>query len=273
MFTSIVVALDLEREGDRALPIARSLSALTDVSVKLLTVHSPGLPTGPDALELGGRASANGWPADSYTILEDNDPASAIVEYVNSRPGTLLIMSTTARSPIRQLFLGSVSEAVLSGIDGPVLLVGPHVPAATDLSRPTLVACVDSTDAAARALPVITSWVHTFKSATPWVVEVLPASIAALGVGRDRTESAYVHFLARRLLESNVVASWEVLHGADVGERLEEFIGTVDDPVLVATSTNWTDDHTHWHSTTRRLVQRSTRPVLVIPGQRDTSPR
>ena len=273
MFTSIVIALDLEQDGDRALPIARSLSSVTDVPVELLTVQSPGLPMGPDSLELSDRASANGWPADSYTILEDNHPARAIVDYANARPGTLLIMSTTAKSPIKQVFLGSVSEAVLSGIDGPVLLIGPHVSAETDLSRPTLVACVDSTDAALRALPVITSWVHTFKSATPWLVEVLPAPIAALGAGRDRTESAYVHFLARQLLEAGVAASWEVLHGGDVGDRLEEFIRTVDDPVLVATSTNWTDDHTHWHSTTRRLVQRSTSPVLVIPDRRRTRAR
>src|SRR5688572_15447795 len=103
MFTSIVIALDLEQEGDRALPIARSLSSVTDTPVELLTVHSPGMSMGPDAYELGERASANGWPADSYTILEDNDPARAIVDYVNARPGTLLIMSTAAKSPIRQL--------------------------------------------------------------------------------------------------------------------------------------------------------------------------
>jgi len=268
MFTSIVIALDLEPAGDRALPIAASLSALTDVSVELLTVESPGISEAADAFELRRRATAHGWPVDSYTILHDNDPARAIGDHVNAQPGALLIMSTSAKSPLKRQFLGSVSEAVLSRVDGPVLLVGPHVPAGADMSRPTLVACVDSTDAAMRALPVITAWTQTFTSATPWVVEVLPP-IRASDAGRDVVESANVHFLAQQLLAAHVEASWEVLHGADVGGRLEEFIADVDDPVLVATSTNWTDDRTHWHSTTRRLVQRASRPVLVIPAGRD----
>jgi nucleotide-binding universal stress UspA family protein len=273
VFTSMVIALDLEREGDRALPIARSLSALTDVPVELLTVQSPGLPEEADAYELRRRADANGWTDASCTVLQSNEPADAIADHVNARPGALLVMATTAKSPVRQHFLGSVSEGVLNRVRRPVLLVGPHVPAGADMSRPTLVVCVDSTEAATRARPVVTAWMRTFKSASPWVVEVLPAPLERLGVGRDMVESAYVKFLAQQLSNAEVDASWEVLHGADVGGRLEEFIGTVDDPVLVATSTNWTDEHTHWHSTTRRLVQRSTRPVLVIPGQRDTSPR
>lgn len=185
MFTSIVVALDLEREGDRALHIFGSLSALTAMTVELLTVASPGIPEEADAFELRRRATANGWPADCYTILHDDDPARAIADHVNARPGALLIMSTTAKSPLRRRFLGSVSEAVLSRVHGPVLLVGPHVPADADMSRPTLVACVDSTDAATRALPVITAWARTFTSATPWVVEVLSVPFTKFGVGRD----------------------------------------------------------------------------------------
>ena len=185
MFTSIVVALDLERAGDRSLPIAGSLSALTDVSVELLTVQSPGMSASADLVELHRRAIANDWPVDSCTVLQGNDPASVIADHVNARPGALLIMSTTAKSPLKRQFLGSVSEGVLSRVGGPVLLVGPRVPADTDLSRPTLVACVDSTDAAKRALPVITAWVHTFKSASPWVVEVLPAPLDGFGVGRE----------------------------------------------------------------------------------------
>ena len=38
MFTTIVVALDLTPDADRALPIAGVLSDLAEVSVELLTV-------------------------------------------------------------------------------------------------------------------------------------------------------------------------------------------------------------------------------------------
>ena len=92
MFTSIVIALDLERDGDRALPIARSLTALTDVSIELLTVQSPNLPEDYDAFELHRRADANGWPAATCTVLQSNDPADAIADHVNSQPDALLVI-------------------------------------------------------------------------------------------------------------------------------------------------------------------------------------
>ena len=41
MFRSIVVALDLESGGDRALPVARQLAATGNLPVTLLTVSSP----------------------------------------------------------------------------------------------------------------------------------------------------------------------------------------------------------------------------------------
>ena len=270
MFTSIVVALDLEWQGDRALPIAQALSELGDVSVELLTVSSPSMSEEVDAFALRQRATANGWSADSYVIVHDNDPARAIVHHIDSRPGALLVMATTAKSPLRSHFLGSVSEAVLNRIDRPVLLIGPHVPATNPMAATTLIACVDSTNVATAAFTAVTSWVETFTSATPWVVEVLPAPQHSGGGVAQLVESLHVHNLAQRLISAGVETAWEVLHGDDIVERLEEFANANDDAVLVTTSTNWTDDHTHWHSTTRRLVQHTTRPVLVVPSRNTT---
>lgn len=270
MFTSIVVALDLEWQGDRALPIAQALAELGDVSVELLTVSSPSMSEEVDAFALRQRATANGWSADSYVVVHGDDPAQAIVDHLDSRPGALLVMSTTAKSPLRSHFLGSVSEAVLNRIDRPVLLIGPHVPASTTMATTTLIACVDSTNVATAAFAAITSWVETFTSATPWVVEVLPAPHHSGGGVAQIVESLHVHNLAQRLISAGVETAWEVLHGDDIVERLEEFANDNDDAVLVTTSTNWTEDHTHWHSTTRRLVQHTTRPVLVVSSRNTT---
>lgn len=267
MFMSIVVALDLEQEGDRALPVAASLSAQSGVPVELLTVSSPGVSEDSDAFELHRRATANGWPITSGTVVHCNDPAQAIIDHLDKRPGALLVMSTSAKSPLTRRFLGSVSEAVLCRIDRPVLLVGPHVSADVDMLHPTLVACVDSTDAATRAVPVIKAWVDTFAGAPPWVVEVLPVPPTGRGGGQQVVESANVHVLAQKLMAADVRTMWEVLHGTDVADRLQDFIAGVPSPVLLATSTNWTDIRSHWHSTTRRLVQQSDRPVLVVPAR------
>ena len=82
-FTSIVVALDLEENGDRALPVARGLAELGEIPVELLTVSSPQLAEDVDVFELRRRAADNGWPDSRYTIAHDNHPARAIVDLSN----------------------------------------------------------------------------------------------------------------------------------------------------------------------------------------------
>ena len=74
--------------------------------------------------------------------------------------------------------------------------------------------------------------------------------------------------LARLLADQGVPASWGVLCGDEADVRLEEFGDHVSDPIFVATSVRWTDGRLHWRSTTHQLVQRSTRPVLLVPAKR-----
>jgi nucleotide-binding universal stress UspA family protein len=264
MFTSIVVALDLGAGGDRALPVVRALSALADIPVELLTVSSPHIDEEVDAYELRRRELANNWPAHAYTIVHDNDPARAIVEHVSARNEALLVMATTAKPPVVGHLLGSVSEDVLSRIEQPLLLVGPHVPSTFEMTRPTLIACIDGSDVAEAAVPVIAAWTRTFGGADPWIAEMLPAS--GRGVP-DVPESAHARHYAARLATEGISTSWEVLHGSDPEVGLDEFADRVVDPIFVATSVRWTDHRSHWRSTTRRLVHRSTRPVLVVPAR------
>ena len=78
MYTTVVVALDLEPDGDRALPVVRALSELADVSIELLSVTPRREELEVDAFELSRRATANGWPAHSYSVLRSDDPAGSI---------------------------------------------------------------------------------------------------------------------------------------------------------------------------------------------------
>ena len=171
LFTTVAVALDLEADGDRALPVVRTLSELGDVEVELLTVDSPNVPLAIDDFELSRRATANGWPAHSYAALRSNDVAAAIVDHLRGRDDVLLVMATTARRPVLGHLLGSVTEQVLATIDQPVLLVGPGVPAELRWTAPTPVLCIDATDTADGAVPMVASWIHTFRSARPCVAE------------------------------------------------------------------------------------------------------
>ena len=97
--TKIVVALDLEADGDRALPVVQALERTGSVAVDLMTVSSPGMPTAGDAYELERRADEFGWRGDGWSIVHDDDAASGIVRHVSRRNDTLLVMATSARSP------------------------------------------------------------------------------------------------------------------------------------------------------------------------------
>src|SRR5262245_19698257 len=69
MFKTLVVALDLEPDGDRALPVAAALARAGGLAVDLVTVSSPGLPPAADAYELERRAHAYGWGPDSWSVV------------------------------------------------------------------------------------------------------------------------------------------------------------------------------------------------------------
>ena len=161
-FTSIVVALDLESGGDRALPVARALAEQSGVPVELLTVSSPNVNDDIDVFELTRRLVENGWPDNNYLIAHDNHPGRAIVDLIERRGSALLIMATSARTSLAGHLSGHVVDEVLGAIDQPVLLVGPHAPASYSVQQPTLVMCIDHTDAAATAVPAVARWVATF---------------------------------------------------------------------------------------------------------------
>ena len=71
--------------------------------------------------------------------------------------------------------------------------------------------------------------------------------------------------IAAMLADLGVTANWDVLHGGEPDVWLGDFADRVTDAIFVTTSVRWTDGHLHRHSTTRRLVQRSAHPVLVVP--------
>jgi nucleotide-binding universal stress UspA family protein len=265
VFNSIVVAVDLVSNVHRALPVARSLAELGNLPIQLLTVSAPWMAEEIDTYELERLAEHHGFSPQSCVIDHDDDAGWAIARHVNNGEGSLLVMATTAKAPVRRHFLGTVTESVLARVDGPVLLLGPHVPATRSLDSPTVVACVDETDAADAALPVIAGWVQTFGGGRPCCAEVIPT---AAGTGGHVRAASRLGEYAARLAAYGVDASWKVLHGGDPTDWLADFAETVEDAVLIATSARWTDWDTHRHSATRCLVHTTARPVLVVPARR-----
>jgi nucleotide-binding universal stress UspA family protein len=261
MYKTIVVALDLATDGDRAVAVADSLRRLGDVRVELLTVSSPAFLTAVDSYELHRRAVRHGRPGDRFDVIHADDTARAIVDHVASRDA-LLIMATSGKRPLTGALLGSVTRGVLELTERPVLLVGPEVPTTFTADDTTLVACVDDLEMAAGLVAPMLSWVGSFRTSPPWITQVV-----APGHSGDAIGQRNVSHLVELLAAQGINASGRLLHHRDPVAALEENADTVDGPVYVVSSARYTDGRHHWHSTTRDLIHRATRPVLVVPAR------
>jgi nucleotide-binding universal stress UspA family protein len=261
VYKTLVVALDLEADGDRALPVVKALSSAGKVAVDLVTVSSPGLPSSPDAHELEHRARRNGWDADSWSVVHDVDVAGGLLQHVARHDDPLLVMATSGRTPWSSAVFGGIPHDVLRRADRPVLLVGPHVPWWFAPDRTTLVACLDAKEQAARAIPSILAWQETFAADAPRLVEV------TCDLHPDAAAQARLDEFARMLAAQGIHPDVDLLHGDDPVLALEGAADRLLGPIYVATSARYTDGRLHWHSTTRDLVHRGTKPVLVVPAR------
>jgi nucleotide-binding universal stress UspA family protein len=262
VFTSVVIATDIDAGSDRAIVVGTALAGRGRLPVEVLTVVSePSAPVD-DAWRHHVRALGVG---DALRVVHGDDVGAAIAEEVRDRDGVLLVMSTSATGLVSQR-RGSVSARVLSDTRQPVLLIGPAVPDAVPMSSTTLVACTDRAQDSRAALPVVDSWQRAFGGGRPWVVEVIATSAWPAGTIDDDVETEQVDAVAAVLSDHGIDAATRVLHGGEPVQSLLEFAEELDGAIFVTTSARWAGGRTHWYSTTRQLVQRSLRPVLVVPA-------
>jgi nucleotide-binding universal stress UspA family protein len=268
MFTTIVVPLDLEPAGDRALPVAAALARTAGVGLELVTISSPNLDEAGDLHELRRRAEAHSDPdrPPATYVLHDNDPAAALVAFLADRPGALVVMGTRARSPLGEFLLGSVSEDLLTHTALPVLLVGPHASVEDPSGSPTLVAGVDGSKVSEALLPTLVAWKATFGGPRPWLVEVMPVPREA-APNADIADTADVHRLANTFAEQGLDTDWDVARAKHPADALIDFADRVDDAVIAVASVRWTDPHhAHRTSVARQLAHEAHHPVLVVPA-------
>jgi nucleotide-binding universal stress UspA family protein len=267
VFSSIVVPLDMDVLGDRALPLARSLAQLGHLSIELVTVTAPRMVGLNEAWEIDRRVKEYGIGPHSVHVVYDDDTGRAITAHLSTRDDPLLVMASTTKGPISERLFGSVSEYVLAHARRPILIVGPYVDLHLAGSPPTLVACVDGSTNAEAAVPVIATWQQTFGGEAVVVVEVVSYAAVAIGTLEVAPVESDVDRFARLLAEHGVDASCRTLSGGAPATRLQDFALDVENAVLVATSRRWIGSKPSWHSTTRALARRSARPVLVVPAE------
>jgi nucleotide-binding universal stress UspA family protein len=269
VYSSVVVPIDSSGAGDRALPIATALARRSGLLIELVSVVPPDRYPEAETWHLEERVGRLGLGPHVTTVVRHEHAGTAISEHLSGRDGALLVLATTARAAVDEAHAGSVSEYVLATLCQPVLLVGPGVDVGHPLTAPALVAAVDGFDLVAAALPVIESWTRTFRGPAPRLVEVIPFVPAIASHAGRRLEAARVQACVDRLASVGVEAEGDVLYGDDATTALAADADQVPDAVLVVAAERWSGAGTHWRSTSRKLALRSSRPVLVVPADRE----
>jgi nucleotide-binding universal stress UspA family protein len=152
MFSKILVPLDGNETAEAAIPFAAEMAKRFESGVVLLQV-TPGYGQiiGATAAESFGASGSVQAAADiavaaesaasAYldavrtkygiaawqTIVGEGNNASSIVEQAHAVGADLIVMATHARSGLKRLFLGSVSEDVIRNAGIPVLVVHSEV--------------------------------------------------------------------------------------------------------------------------------------------------
>jgi nucleotide-binding universal stress UspA family protein len=139
MLATILVPLDGSQLAEQALPYAERLAEATSARVVLSRVLPLAVLERPeDDLESADQARAYlQGVAERLTnrgrVVETTspwaDPASGILEQVNSTHADLVVMATHGRSGPSRWLYGSVADEILRRAPVPVILVPPHVAA------------------------------------------------------------------------------------------------------------------------------------------------
>lgn len=264
-FSTVVVPLDLESDGDRAIDVARCLAALGNLPIELVCVLPKSFEHSSGVTSLDIRARRHDLTTWTPVVLVGDDPATAVVDHLRTLAAPLVVMATAAHSLLGELISSNESARLLTLVQSPVLVIGPHVAKRWTATAPTLLACVGPSSEAEPLVSVMARWLHTFGGASPWFVEVLTRS-GEFPEGDDLRESMVVQRRAEGLAQLGLTGEWEVLHGDDPVDAIESFAEGIDEPLTVVDSEHWTDpSRIHLHSVARRMAHRSRQPVLIIP--------
>lgn len=165
-YDHLLVPLDGTTSALAALPTAHALAARFGAEVHAVSVAKDS--TAVESLLNVGRVAVEApIGADRVVVVEDVEPAAAIIQRAKELGSCLVVMSAGGRGRVGGALLGSVTRSVLTEV-GPVVALGPLAdrpvwtpPPASwrpALSVPRIVACVDGSPGSEAVLPVASSW-------------------------------------------------------------------------------------------------------------------
>jgi len=286
-FGTILVPLDGSELSDRILEQARRILVTQDAAVVLLQVIAPRAEKEParahqerrDAAQahldrLRRALNARGCAARAE-LLEDEDPAHAILEVAERVGAGLVTMTTHGRTGPARWVRGSVAERVLRGCELPLLLVNPKAMADApsspgDLRFRRLLVPLDGSARSAAVLPLVADVARAFEAPVTllrvgWVAPAAmdyPLANPLLPVTVEELKGA-LDDAREELAEAGVTVDLAVAYG-DVAHEILAEAERVPDTLLVLASHGRTgSDRWLFGSTAENVVRTCASPVLV----------
>jgi nucleotide-binding universal stress UspA family protein len=258
VFDTIIVPLDGGPFAERALEPACRLARTTGAALVAMSVVDEA--DQDERHEYIDRVTAHlDVPTRRPYVLIGHHPEKCIAN-AGEAEGSLIVMTSHARSGPSHALLGSVAEDVVRALERPVLVIGRSWKEHESWPRGPVVLPLDGSETAERILGPTAEWCRA-TGAEAWPVTVVDASPAS-GPG---TDAGYVRQIAASLERGGVRAGWEVLHETESANAIDTFAKLQDADLIAMTTHGRTGlARITIGSVAARLLHATTCPVLLL---------
>jgi nucleotide-binding universal stress UspA family protein len=229
VFDSIIVPLDGGPYAERALEPASRLARTTGAAIVTMSVVDE---AGQDERHVYIEAITERLdvPTRSPYVLVSHDPEACIAN-AGEAEGSLIVMTSHARSRPSHALLGSVADSVVRALERPVLVIGRNWKESESWPRGSVTVPLDGSENAERILITTSEWCRA-TGADAWPITVVNPSREA-GAG---TDTGYVRQIAESLERDGVRCGWEVLHESDTADAIVTFTQLQDADLITMTT-------------------------------------
>jgi nucleotide-binding universal stress UspA family protein len=237
MFNEVLACLDGSPLAETILPLSQGLAAAAAARLTLLRVVADKDDITTEQNEL--RDCARRYRAE-LKLLMGADPAQAIADELESRPGAVPAMTTHGRSAWAEALIGSVALNVIQKCRRPVIIYRSQ---ATDQQSPrtitTIAVALDGGGFSERIIPAAAELAKAIH-AKLMLLQALPAGFSNSKVPNvpagDILESSYLRAKAAEIEKDyGIESNWDVLHG-EPGDAISQYIAGISQTLLAMTS-------------------------------------